>query len=374
MNYLFLMLGSMKKQPFNFALVLIELAALFIAVNFTVSTIAERQMLIKPFAEILNKNSVFVYDAEYFDEYGKNPSGALESRQKLLCGIDGDYDCYDVATFIGKDFTIISINDEIYSRLKLPLALGNRKDAVCTFDAAIGKQTFDVGGIPLELNVNGKLTKETFLPTMGTYGSVGFTAKDFFTSDVPSNNVILTNRSSIESVADKFHTSLGFIISFKSNAEENILQLERNALTERGTDIRNNSIAALTEDLLGFIPLIVCIFIIVVIGVVSISVITYSRNEYQSGILWICGYSKSQILFSHVTNILVFLTTALGVSAIAYGALRMLGNEIARTVTLGVQNLLATLCLYFVLVAASIIIPAIKCSRTAPIEYLGRAK
>lgn len=368
MNYLFLTLGSMKKQPFNFALILIELAALFIAVNFTVSTIVERQMLNEPFAGILNKNSAFVYDAEC------SPAGVLESRSKLLSGIEDDYDCYDVMTFIGDDFTIISINDEVYSRLKLPLSFGSRKGAVGTLGVIIGKQTFDIGGISLELNVSGTLTGETFLPAMSAYSSVGLTTKDFYTSDMPTAKVILTNRSSIEPTADKFYSSRGFIISFKSNVEENILRLEENVLTARGTDIRNNSIAALTEDLLGFIPLIVCIFIIVVIGVVSISVITYSHNEYQSGVLWICGYSKGQILFSHTVNILVFLTASLGVGAAAYGVLRLLGNEIARTATLGTQNLLATLCLYLVLVAASIIIPAIKISKKAPIEYLGRAK
>jgi len=105
-----------------------------------------------------------------------------------------------------------------------------------------------------------------------------------------------------------------------------------------------------------------------------ISVIAYSRNEYQSGVLWICGYSKWQIMFSHIVNILVFLTAALGVGALVFGVLRLLGNEIAKTVTLGIQNLLVTLCLYLVLGAVSIIIPAIKCSKTSPIEYLGRTK
>lgn len=374
MNYFFMTIRSIKKHAFNFALILVELAALFLIVNFTVSTIFDRQMLDAPFAKKLNENSVFVYDADYFDEYTRDPYGALQSRQNLLKEIDGEYECYDVLTYYGEGITIIAVSDEIYSRLRLPLASGNRRGAVGTFGTATGKRTVDIKGTPLELNVSGMLTSTTFLPAMSSYSSADFTTKDLFTSTVPNGDVIITNRSLIAAVEDKFIVSLGFLISFKSNAESNISRLEGLTFTVRGTDIRENSAAALRRDLTGFFPLFVCLFVIVVIGVVSISAIIYTHNEYQSGIMWICGYSRRQILFSHIVNVFVFLTAAIGVGAASYGMLRLLGNETAKTVMLNSGNLFATLALYAALGLIAMIIPVFKSAKKSPIEYLRRSK
>lgn len=372
MNNLFLALRSIKKHPFNFILIIIELAALFLAENYVVSAINDRQMLNKPFAKILNENSAFVFDEGYFNEFRLDPYGAAESRAALLDGISDEYACYDVLTYIDADIKIVSVNDDLYSRLNLPLVAGNRSGAIGSFAAQIGKQTFDLDGKRLTLNVTGRLTNSTYVPEMSAYSSFGMTTKDLFANDNSKGNFIITNRSSIEPTADRFFTGLGFIIMFKTNAQSNIEHLRSITYSVDGTEIQKNSRAALKEDLSDFAPLITTLFVIVIIGLVSISVITYSSNARQNGILWICGYSRKQIIMVHIVNISVLLTLSLALSVATFFIMQMLEIETAKTVVLSVWNIWASVALFALFGGIALIIPAVKSAKTSPVEYLRR--
>lgn len=374
MNYLNMALRTIKNHIFMFALILVELAALFLAVNYAVSTISDRQMLTNPFVDILDENSVYVYDEVFFEEYGGNFFGALSSRQKILEKLNGEYDIFDVMTYLGEDgINVISVSDRLYSRLKLPLVFGNRSGAVSGGISA-GKRTVFLGETPVEFNVTGKLTDPSYIPMMSAFNSSDMMTKDFFINSSEMQDFILTDRSSIAGVENHFIANLGFIIKFHENTEDNIKLLESVALTVRGTKIMENSTAALRDDLSGFILLFGCIFIIVIIGVISISVIMYLHNERQSGILWICGYSKNQILISHVANMIAILTASVGAGAAVYVILYALGNETARSITPGGINIFATLILCVFLGALSMIIPAVKITKKTPVEYLRGAK
>lgn len=372
MNNLFLALRSIKKQPFNFALILIELAVLFLAVNYIVSVINERQMLNKPFAEILNENSAFVMDEGYLSEFGRDPYGAVESRAALLDGLAGEYTCYDVLTYIDADIKIISLNDDLYSRLKLPLISGNRSGATGSYTSRTGTRTFELDGKSLTLNVTGRLTDTTYVPAMSAYSSFGFTTKDLFSSDNSGRDFIITNRSSIEPAADKFFTSPGFIITFKTNAQSNLEHLRTIAGVVGGTELRENSQAALKEDLADLAPLVITLFVIVLIGLVSISVITYSGSARQNGILWICGYSRKQMLAVHIVNISVLLTLSLALSSAAFFIMRTFEIEAAETVILGVWNIWASAAMFVFFGGIALMLPAVKSAKTSPVEYLRR--
>lgn len=372
MNNLFLALRSIKKQPFNFTLILMELAALFLAVNYIVSVVNDRQMLNRPYAKILNENSAFVFDAEHFNEVRLNPYSAVDLRASLLYGISDEYVCYDILTYIDADIKIISVNDDLYSRLKLPLVSGNRSGAVGSNSTQTGVRTFDLGGESLTLNVTGRLTGSTYVPAMSVYSSSGMTTKDLFLSDSSGKNFIITNRSSIEPTADKFFSSLGFIISFKTNAQSNIERLRSVTYVVEGADIKKNSQNALSKDLSNFAPLIITLFAIVIIGLISISVITYSNSARRNGILWICGYSRKQIITVHIVNILVLLTLSLVLSIAAFFVMRIFELESAKTVVLSAWNLWISAALFVFFGVVAMMIPAVKSAKTSPAEYLRR--
>lgn len=373
MNYLNMTWHTIKKHMLMFTLVLIEMTLLLLAVNYIVSTVGDRQMLTKPFADILDENSAYAYDDGFFYNHGGDLSEAAGSRQKILDNLSGEYEIYDVMICQTDGVSVISVSDELFSRLRLPLASGNRSGALGGGVSA-GKRTVLFGETPVEFKITGKLTDPTYVPMMSGFQSSDMTAKDFFVNSAEVSSFILTDRSSIADVEEYFIVNLGFIIKFHENAEENMKLLASSALTVSGTRIKENSAEVLRDDLSEFMLLFACVFLIVIIGIISISVIVYLHNERQCGILWICGYSKKQILTSHAANMLVIMVLSFGVGAAVYGVLLGVGNETASTVTLGVVNILATIGMYMFLGALSLIIPAVKIAGQTPVEYFRRVK
>lgn len=114
--------------------------------------------------------------------------------------------------------------------------------------------------------------------------------------------------------------------------------------------------------------------LIVIIGTVSISVIINRQNEYRNGVMWLCGYSKKQILLAHGINIVLILIVSAAVGAAVFGVLKITGNEIAVTMNLTFTYLITSVILCGVLLVISLIIPAAKSAKASPIEYVGKAK
>ncbi len=365
---------SIRKNAAAFVLVILELAALLLAVNFAMSTINDCSMLNASFRRILGSKTVFVYDTKYPQNAVEMGLNRNESRQIILDEIQGDYKIYDVLTRYTGTYAVISVSDEIYSRMKLPLVLGNRMTAAGTFGTSLGKHTIELEKGSLIVNVSGILTKNTYLPMMSSFGTNSFNTKDMFSTSTNTKNIIVTNRSAISGFEDEFTVSPGFFVTFENEYDENFKRLERVGGIISGKDLIKNSNAALTEDILSFVPVLLCVLFIVIIGMVSISIIISRQNEYRNGVMWLCGYSKKRILLIHAVNILFIMILSAVVGAITLGVLKITGNELAVTMNLSFANIIASLILFGFLLLVSLVIPAVKCAKTSLIEYLGRAK
>lgn len=374
MSYLNFTFLSMKKNIAAFVLAILEIAALFLAVNYSVSAILDRQMLNAPFKKILDQNTVYVYDTHFWEKNIESQIDSRKSRQMMLDEISGDYKIYDVLDYYAPNYTIISVSDEIYSRLEMPLISGKYGNAVGTFGTKSGENLVTVGGEKLAINVSGILTANTYLPRMNSFTSAGFTTYDIFDTFVNQPNVILTNRTAISGLEDKFKSSIGFFINIEQDYEENCKNLANVGGIVLGNDIIKNSKAALKDDLISFAPALMCVLCIVIIGILCISAILARQNEYRNGVMWLCGYSKKQMLWSHAVNVLTMLIISVAVGAAVFGILRTCEIEFAVTMNLSLANLISSAILCALLLGISLIIPAKKSANRSPIEYLGRTK
>lgn len=374
MDYINFAFISIKKNAAAFILVILEFAVLLLTANFAVSTINERRMLSAPFTAILNDKTLYVDDWNYMEKHIEQEMNQRQSRQVMLDEITGDYKIYDVLHFSDSKYTVISVSDEIYSRLKMPLVGGSYKTAVGTFGTSLGQHTVTLDDVKLTLNVSGNLTQSTFLPMMSSFSTKDFTTKDIFEVSINQPNVIVTNRSSIGGVEEKFSVSSGFFITLKSDYEGNCKRLTQSGAIVTSKDIIKNNRAALTEDIRSFIPVIICVLLIVIIGTVTISVIIDRQNEYRNGVMWLCGYSKKKILFSHGINIVLILIVSAAVSAAVFGVMKIVGIELAVTMNLTFANLITSVILCGILLVISLIIPAAKSAKASPVEYIRRAK
>ncbi len=377
MNSIKLFLLSFKKNMFSIMLVILQISALLLAENYMLCVVNEREMLNIPFYPLLNSNTVFVYDANGIWE---NSSNLNDSRSSLLKeNVSGRYIIYDAIYYTDGQTAVLSVSDEIYEKLALPLSSGIYGDkesgAVGTFLTKSGENTiYFEDGTSFTLNVCGKLTELTYLPEINNLKSSKMTVSDFYVNSINGKNTILTSRSSIKGLEKKFQCSHGFLIEFKDNAKENIANLQGKSMVITADTILKNTNEALVSDQVRFMPLICSIALIVMIGIICISIIIFKENEQKNGVMWLCGYSRAGIIEVHIANILLITLLSASISIFAFAILKFSGNRVVVGLNLSFGNLILTLLTIVILVGFSAIIPTIKSRKTSPVEYLRRAK
>ena len=374
MNTIKIALLAFKKNTFTFILVIAQLAVLFLAENYMVSALVERKMQFAPFKPLLNDNTAFVYDIEYEKNAAMLGMDSKASRETLLSGINDEYKIYDVMSFTNGEYTVYSVSDEIYASLALPLAFGNYESGVGSFGMSAGEKVIIFSdGSDLRLKISGALTASTYIPAMTSFSSQDMTANEFYYSSVNERNIILTNRSSIGGYERHFRLSSGFLIEFKSAAAHNLEALNKAALTVPAAEIAKNTNKALQNDLLKFIPLVGTVLIIVIIGIICVSVITFKENERRNAVLWICGYSRAGIIGVHIAGTALVTALSVIISLAAFGIMKLSGNEMLVGINLTIENLVATFMTCALLSAISAVVPALKCRKASPAEYIRRA-
>lgn len=374
MNTIKITLLAFKKNAFTFILVIAQLAVLFLAENYMVSALVERKMQFAPFEPLLNDNTAFVYDIEYEKNAAMLGMDSKASRETLLSGINDEYKIYDVMSFTNGEYTVYSVSDEIYASLALPLAFGNYESGVGSFGMSAGEKVISFSdGSDLRLKISGALTASTYIPAMTSFSSQDMTADEFYYSSVNERNIILTNRSSIGGYERHFRLSSGFLIEFKSGAAQNLEALKGVALTVPATEIAESTYKALQNDLLKFIPLVGTVLIIVIIGIICVSVITFKENERRNAVLWICGYSRAGLIGVHTAGTALVTALSVIISLAAFGIMKLSGNEMLVGINLTIENLVATFMTCALLSAISAVVPALKCRKASPAEYIRRA-
>lgn len=381
MSYIKMAFASFRKNKLTFILIIFEIMALLLTVNFLVSTLADRKMLTKPYEKILNNNSAFVWDANYMNnKMSGDAENADDSRKILLSEISDEYEIYESFTIfsVGADI-VIAVSDEIYDRLELPLMSGDYSGAVASF--GYSKRNFDfVYNVNQEtltktIKVSGTLTADTYLPLMRSFSSGrDFTTKDLHTSSDIYNSFIIARESEFAGLEIPFFRELGFIIHFPQNYEDNITKLSEKAGVIDGKSILENSQIALWKDLSDFLPVVICVLLVTAIGISSVSTVVNKCNEKRGAVLWICGYSRKQILLSHMVNMSIIFLISIALCVAVIFMLSMMKMEIAVSANLSAINVITTLILSLTLLAVSMINPAVKSKKASPVDYLRRTK
>ncbi len=375
MNTIKIALLAFTKNTFTFILVIAQLAVLFLAENYMVSALVEREMQFEPFKLVFNEKTAFVYDSEYVKNASMFGIDTKASREMLLSDIKDEYKIYDVMSFTNGEYTVYSVSDEIYASLALPLAFGDYGSAVGSFGMSVGeKEIFFPDGTDLRLETSGALTASTYIPVMMSLSSQDMTVGDLYYTSGNERNIILTNRSSIVGYEQHFRLSNGFLIEFKSGTARNFEALKGRALTVPTIEIAENTNKALQKDLFNYLPLLGTVLIIVIIGIVCVSVIIFKESERRNAVLWICGYSRAEIIGIHAFGIVLITALSIIISLATYGLLKSSGNGMLVGINLTLENFIVTIITCILLSAISSVVPALKCRKTSPVEYLRRAK
>lgn len=368
MNAIKLFLLSFKKNIFSYIFVILEVTALIIAENYMICTLREREMLHKAYYPLLGENSVMAIDM-------REPFFA-RSRDNILKDLPQDCKIYNTVYASNGKLEIISVSDEIYEKLALPLSFGSygnaENSAVGTVDIKLGNNTINLGdNTSLTLKVSGILTDMTYIPMMT--GISDITVKEFYTSREGAANTIITSRSAIKGYENNFIHMGGIIVEFKSDFERGVETLRNNGASVTPAHvIVERSDAELNEDKAKFLPLTAAIAVVVLTGIICISIITFKENERRNGVLWLCGYSRMEIIGVHGIGIALITIMSAVISLAAFGIMRSSGSELVTGITLSFGNFIATIITCLALTLFSALVPAIKSRKTSPVEYFRR--
>lgn len=384
MNTLSLSALSLQKKAVITVMVIIELAVLFFAENYTVCTVNERTMLSAPYKNILGSDSLYVYDTNFPDKLMESDALTFrESHDQLLEGLEGNYKVYDFLTYVTPNYTLYLVDDEIYRFLALPLVSGSygsrENSAVATGGLGRGNFSVQTEDGTVELDICGTLTSSTYVPECTSCNS-DLTVNDLYTAT--GGNIIITGRSGLAEVEKNFDCSLGFIVKFDSPeaAEEGAKYFNGIAATLKGSLIMDNTNKRIAEDMQSFIPILACILFIVLIGIISISTMIFDESKYRNGVLWLCGYSRRRIVLIQAASVGILLIVSLAVFILLSVVLNSLvsGNLIDSDsfvkIDFGFGNFAVTLLTCLALIGAATAMPALKTFKKSPVEYLGRAK
>lgn len=373
MSYIKLFLSSFAKNKLTFFVIILETAALFLSLNFLVSTLRDIEMLNCAYKDIFSDNSVLVDDKNYIRNRLLEGLDTKQSRERILENITDNYKIYDVLIYSNPETTILSVSDEIYSHLALPLASGNYSKSVGSFDMTGDTFTVELEDKVLVLELSGKLTSSTYLPIV-SYTSTDMTTKDMYQVSPYTIKTVITNRSSIAGFEDLFSVGGAFIIHFDENFDKNVEILNSVANTVRGTRILGNTAEDLKKDFMSYMPLIICVLLITLIGTTSISIILYSQNDRRNSTLWLCGYSRWQILIAHEITLFILTAIAASVGIAVFMVWGMLENSPAAGMTVGVTNIIVSLLMCVLLAGTAMVLPTIKSAKKSPVEYLRRVQ
>ena len=372
MNAVKLSLLNLRKNIFSIILIIFETATLFLSMNFLVSTLKERSMLIVPFEFLFNDNTAFVNDDNFVNNFTMFNETELQSREHILENVKGDYKIYDVKSANSADgnYTVISLSDEIYNRLRLPLQSGSYKNSVGTIGTLLGEHEITLpSGAVLKLTMSGVLTATTFIPEMNSVNSA-MSVSELYCNSVNEPNIIITNRSSISDFESQFKGRTCFFIEFSENAAENIATLRNVTTAMPISNMVKNSQTELNDDLSGFIPLICVIGFIVLLGIVFISVIIFKDNERKNAVFLLCGYSKRGIVGLHCAGIFLITVLSAGISLAAFGVLKILEIEAVIGINLTFENLAVSVLTILMLIITAAIVPTILTAGKSPADYL----
>lgn len=375
MNSIKFALLSFRKNSVSVIIVILELAALLFIENYTVCTIKERGMLNSPYSGIMTENCAFVFDSDRMMKMTYENITEREAQTKLLEGISGDYTVYDILSYPSSELAVISVSDEIYSKLTMPLSLGRYGTAVGTSDMVIGNKTLLFNdGTRISIDISGILTTQTYIPCMNLGVSSGGTISDFYNPAINAKNTIITNRSSIIGYEENFTPDMGFLISFQSDFEKNMRLLQSRAMVIPAAAIAKNSEEALNADINTFVPLIIIVMATILIGITCISLIAWQENKRRNGVLWLCGFSRMKIVVIHGVEIILQMILSLTVSIAVFETLKAAGNEYIVGMQLSPENLAVIILTFAVILIFALIFPIFASLNTSPVQYIRRCE
>lgn len=390
---------SVVKKPLFNILIIIELAAILIVGNMTIAVYNSRSDFYEPYKNILTKDGFFFI--------GKG-TGNYDSSLKIkhtLDELEGDVTVINNYgfQFITNDTTFIrnleSIDKNIFLKMKLPLEEGrwpsDKKNESGEIEAVVYKGSDkEDSRIKLGSAINGKINEK--LCTIKIVGIIGngqyvpaLASNIHINNEVQSvmNYYTIPNNTDgcrffVSSSADKILSdphNVAMTISFvyynsvpnddvRQKNKEKIMGISKNL--SYLSEYNENTLAYINEQYIKLMPILLCVFIIVVAELIcSVAMNTKSQMKNYS-IYFLCGCRWKDCLMISFCYSLIILTGGITLGSAAFFILENTEYAFIFEQHIAPNNFYITLVIAMFILILSLVIPFVQIRKTSPVETL----
>ena len=380
-----------------------ELFILIFAANFALGQYNSKTMLYEPVAGYIERQGFIAQEMPMLPPPEKDAPQEHHNINELL----KDADVMTLRHFFIGEFDITVLPDDVFDKLRLPVAEGRLFKSSSTDDAlrviitpntkgykagdtvTLPQQTSDSSGVTvslgadLEIKISAVLTDPTYIMHFS------------YSYDMSYENMYMNYDSSYyqffcytcQSELDRCHAAgeqvnddMTSLVSFRNDVSDEEYDAAKAALQKNGYTVTDNSLILensrirLEDDLRKLLPAVAVFGVIVLIGIVSCSVIGAKTMLKKLSIFYCCGATKGSCIAVSVgqTVIISLIAVIASAGAMAGFVLSRLPNKVG--FVFGPGNLIMTGAIVLAAILISAIAPVVMISKAEPRELLTGTK
>lgn len=396
MKYLKYGYASFTKNIFSNLIIIFQLTFLFVGLNVVIGNYNSRNMLWLPYEEIFQNDGYYWLFNPMVMPDDINEDGEQKKYDDYLneeiAKLQGDYTIYrifnsDIKTYAGKQLRLIFVEDTIFDKLTFPTVSGGWKksDSENTYGVISpnvnGLSTGDVvDWYGKSITISGVLTDPCYVPLYNTF----MTSKSETDISMLYNSVlkessqydylILPQSQMGEYSVNKFGSGSCCLVAFDPSMSQEDKEYNSKILLNGNStssaisfeQIRNSTKIFEKEDTQKTMPLVVCMWIVSVVGLVCSSAITTIKLLRNYALFYICGAKwRDCLLINAVSSIIsVAVSAVLCFGVMKIGIVNGLSQDIG--FVFKANNVVCTALLAVLMVVLSVIVPAILLKHKQP--------
>ena len=400
MKYLKFGFYALIKSPLFNALIMLELASILIVGNLTIAVYNSRSAFYEPYKDILTRDGfVFIgrgqgnYDA---DMKIKHTLDSLEGDVTVINNYGLQLVTEDVA-FIRH---IEAIDNGIFQKLNLSLEEGRWASSEKNTSGEIEAVAYRAGdsddtrltlGNVIEGTINEKPCKIKIVGIIGN-GQYAPALTNSIRGKSEANGVMnfydllsdkdegcrfFVSASADEVLSDPHNIAMTVSFCFynsepsddvRQRNKEKIMGISKNIATL--SEYNDNSLAYINEQYIKLLPILLCVFTIVLAELICSAAMNTKRQLRNYGIFFLCGCNWSDCLkFSFFYSLLI-LAGGLLSGGMAYLIFRKSEYADLFERYLAENNIIITVTIAAVMLLLSLVIPFIMIKRSLPVEII----
>lgn len=393
MKYIKYGFSSFTKRIVTNLLIIFQLTFLFTGFNVVIGNLNSRDILYRPYEDIIaNDGYLWWFDSQTHDpETGEFIKSYDQCLEETLSQLEGDFEYYRMYEAeirddegLNKTIRLEFLDDRIYDKLSLPLVAGKWEKS--NSDKAYGvimKNSYNYGvGSEIEwsggeFTISGVLTDPTYIPTYNSWEADKGVTMLFESCKSSSSQYeyVILPQSAISDFSDiNLFNSAQILISFNEPLTDEQKAVNEKVLLDSGPtsgiesfdEIRKDSKIYQSEDFKKSMPLIFCMWVITIIGLVCSSAITTLKLLRSYAVYYMCGAKWSDCFIINAVSSLISVAVSAGLT---YCILTLgLANGYAQEAgfVFRINNVIYTALSALLMLVLAVIVPAIMLKHKQP--------